>query len=91
MSAGKFLAGFIVGGALGAIAGVLLAPQSGEETRELLYDASKEMADKTDKTVKDIQDKADVVVSELQEKGDEIMNKIQSLINKQKEETVNEG
>lgn len=88
MSAGKFLAGFIVGGALGAIAGVLLAPQSGEETRELLSDASKDVVKKTDKTVKDIQDKADTVVSELQTKGDEIMEKIQTLINKQKGESV---
>lgn len=88
MSAGKFLAGFIVGGALGAIAGVLLAPQSGEETRELLSDASKDVVKKTDKTVKDIQDKADTVVSELQTKGDEIMEKIQTLINKQKGEAI---
>ncbi len=86
MSAGKFLAGFVVGGALGAIAGILLAPQSGEETRDLLLDASKEVVKKTDKTVKDIQDKADTVVSDLQKKSDEIMEKIQSLINKQKDE-----
>lgn len=86
MSAGKFLAGFIVGGALGAIAGILLAPQSGEETRELLDDASKDVVKKTDKTVKEIQEKADFVVSDLQQKGDEIMGKIQSLINKQKAE-----
>lgn len=86
MSAGKFLAGVIVGGALGAIAGILLAPQSGEETRELLDDASKDVVKKTDKTVKEIQEKADFVVSDLQKKGDEIMGKIQSLINKQKAE-----
>lgn len=86
MSVGKFLAGFIVGGTLGAIAGVLLAPQSGEETRELLCDASKDAIQKTDKTVKEIQDKADMVVSDLQQKGDEIMEKIQCLINKQKTE-----
>lgn len=91
MSVGKFLAGCVVGGALGAVAGILLAPQSGEETRELLNDASKDVVKKTDKTVKDIQDKADTVVSEMQQKGDEIMDKIQTLINKQKEENVSEG
>lgn len=90
MSVGKFLAGFLVGGALGALAGVLLAPQSGEETRELLGDASKDVAKKTDKTVKDIQDKADIVVSEMQQKGDEIMEKIQTFINKQKNEIPSE-
>lgn len=84
MSVGKFLAGVLVGGAVGAVAGILLAPQSGEETRELLNDASKDVAQKTDKTVKEIQEKADVVVSDLQEKGDEIMGKIQELISKQK-------
>lgn len=87
MSAGKFLAGFLVGGALGAIAGVLLAPQKGEETREMLSDMSKDIVKKTDKTVKEIQDKADVVVSDLQQKGNDIMDKVQSLINKQKNES----
>ena len=84
MSVGKFFAGCVIGGALGALAGVLLAPQSGEESRELLNDVSKDVVKKTDKTVKDIQDKADDVVSDMQKKGDEIMEKIQSLINKQK-------
>ena len=42
MSAGKFLAGFIVGGAIGAIAGILLAPKSGEETRAMLADSAKD-------------------------------------------------
>lgn len=88
MSIGKFFTGFIVGGAVGALAGILLAPQSGEETREMLSDASKEVAEKTDKTVKEIQEKADNVVSDMQQKSDEIMEKIQGLINKQKNETV---
>ena len=91
MSTGKFLAGFVVGGAIGAIAGILLAPQSGEETRDLLTDASKDVAKKTDKTVKEIQDKADTVVSDLQKRSDEIMEKIQSLINKQKPEETAES
>ena len=86
MSVGKFLAGFVVGGALGALAGILLAPQSGEETRDLLNDASKDIVKKTDKTVKEIQEKADTVVIDLQKKSDEIMDKIQTLLNKQKDE-----
>jgi len=91
MSVGKFLAGFVVGGALGALAVILLAPQSGEETRDLLNDASRDVVRKTDKTVKDIQEKADVIVSDMQKKGDEIMDKIQTLINKQKDEVVTEN
>lgn len=88
MSISRFFAGVAIGAAIGAIAGVLLAPQSGEETRESLGKMAKGVAKKTDRTVRDIQEKADTIVSDLQEKGDEIIEKIQSLINKQKEETV---
>ena len=85
MSVGKFLAGFTIGAALGAITGILLAPKSGEETREMLSDTAKEVLEKTDQKVKNIQDKAETVVSELQKKGDEIMGNIQDFINEKKE------
>ncbi|MBR3889882.1 YtxH domain-containing protein [bacterium] len=88
MSISRFFAGVAIGAAIGAIAGVLLAPQSGEETRESLGKMAKGVAKKTDSTVRDIQEKADSIVSDLQEKGDEIIEKIQGLINKQKGETV---
>ena len=67
MSATKFLAGFIVGGAIGAIAGVLLAPKSGEETRAMLADGAKDAMRRADETVKQIQslyDKSSDVVKE---------------------------
>ena len=49
MSAGKFIAGFIVGGTVGAIIGILLAPQSGEETREAIGNKTKEAYEKIKK------------------------------------------
>lgn len=82
MSATKFLAGFIVGGALGAIAGILLAPKSGKETREMLANSAREAASKADETVKEIQSKADNVVEEMQRKGEEIREKLQNLLDK---------
>ena len=85
MSVGKFLVGFTVGAALGAITGILLAPKSGEETRDMISDTAKDILEKTDAKVKDIQDKAESVVSELQRKGDEIVGNIQSFINEKKE------
>ncbi|MCI1272982.1 MAG: YtxH domain-containing protein [Clostridiaceae bacterium] len=89
MSGTKFLAGFLVGGAIGAIAGILLAPKSGEETRAMLADSSKDIARRADETVKEIQEKADGVVSEMQKKGEEIKEKLQNMINKQKEVAEN--
>ena len=85
MSATKFLAGFIVGGAIGAITGILLAPKSGEETRALIAQTTKDAVKRADETVKEIQSKADDVVSDKKKKGDEIKEKLQNLINQQKE------
>ena len=83
MSVSKFIAGFVVGGAIGAIAGILLAPKSGEETRRLLSESAQDMARRADETAKQIKDKADDAVSDLQRKGEEIKDKIQDLIAKQ--------
>ena len=85
MSVMRFLAGFAVGAALGAVAGILLAPKSGEETREMLGDVASDMAKKTDATVKDIQKRAEDIVSDVQEKSEEIMSKLQDMLSKKEE------
>lgn len=85
-STSKFLAGFLIGGAVGALAGILLAPKSGAETREILKNSTVDALKKADETVKEIQAKADDVVSDLQKKGEEIKEKLQALINQNKEE-----
>ena len=72
MSVAKFFAGFVVGAAVGAVAGILLAPQSGEETRELIAEKSK-----------DLKDKANEIMANLQEKGDELIEKVQKLVKKE--------
>ena len=43
-----FFTGLLIGGAVGFIAGILLAPKSGEETRALIMDRSQEWRDKAD-------------------------------------------
>ena len=43
MSVTRFLAGFAVGAAIGAVAGILLAPKSGEETRNDLNEKMKKI------------------------------------------------
>ena len=88
MSTGKFLAGFVIGGLVGGVIGVLLAPQSGAKTRECIADASKDIYNKAESTVREIQSKADSIVSDVQKKGDEILENIQGLINKNKGENA---
>ncbi len=86
MSVTRFLAGFAIGAAIGAVAGILLAPQSGEETREQLGKMASDLADKTDATVQDIKKKADNLISDAQEKSEEIIGKLQDMLNKDKPE-----
>lgn len=83
MSVGKFFAGFLIGGAVGAIAGLLLAPQSGEETRDMIAQKSADLYDKTEDSLKEIKDRAEVVVEDIQKKGDELISKIQGMLKKE--------
>ena len=46
-NSGDGVVAFLLGGVLGAIVGLLLAPRSGEETRELLADWLEENRDRT--------------------------------------------
>ncbi len=85
MSVTRFLAGFAVGAAIGAVTGILLAPKSGEETREMLGDMAAEISKKADARVKDIQKKADDIVSDVQEKSEEIMSKLNDMLGKKGE------
>lgn len=80
MSADKFFAGFIVGGAIGALTGILLAPSSGEETRKVIMDRTQEVRSKAESSIQEIQTKAESVVDEIQQKGDDLLNKIQDLL-----------
>lgn len=83
MSTGKFIAGCVLGGVIGAVAGILLAPQSGEETRENIKDLSRDVVDKSDRKIRELQDKAEGLISDIQSKGEEVMNKLQNMIQRE--------
>jgi len=50
---GAFLVGFIVGGVSGALTALLLAPQTGEETRTMIKDKAIELRDQAATTVEE--------------------------------------
>ena len=83
MCIGRFLTGFIVGSAVGGILGILLAPRSGEETREMLIDKSEEVYKTTESSVKELQSKANEVMDNIQKKGDDLLCKVQDIIKQQ--------
>lgn len=80
MSADKFFAGFIMGGALGALAGILLAPSSGDETRKIIFEKTSDVKDIAEESIQNIKSKTEVMIDDIQKKGDELLNKVQSLM-----------
>jgi gas vesicle protein len=83
MCIGRFLTGFILGSAVGGVLGILLAPRSGEETRELILDKSEEVYKSTEDSLKEIHKKANHVIDDIQKKGDDLLGQIKELIKKE--------
>lgn len=65
---GAFLSGFIIGGLVGAVVALLMAPQSGEETRAYIRDKSIELKDRAAETAAEAQARA----TEAAKRGQEI-------------------
>lgn len=70
---GAFFAGLVVGGLIGAIAALLLAPQSGEETRTLIHDRSIELKDKAVEKAETARIKAEAAAAEARARADELI------------------
>jgi gas vesicle protein len=70
---GAFLLGFIVGALTGAIASLLLAPKSGDETRTFLKEKAIELGDKVNVTVDDARVKADEITADARKRAEAIM------------------
>jgi len=69
---GAFLVGFIVGGLSGAVVALLMAPQSGEETRALIRDKSIELRDRAQHTAEETLARAEKAASEARARADEL-------------------
>jgi gas vesicle protein len=68
---GSFLAGFLIGGLVGAAVSLLLAPQSGEETRTIIKSKSIELKDKAATSADDIKIKAEGYASDFRVRAEE--------------------
>jgi gas vesicle protein len=67
-----FLIGFLIGGLTGAAVSLLLAPQSGEETRALIRDKAIEIGDKASETAEDAYARAEAAAADARVKADEL-------------------
>lgn len=63
-SFGAFVVGFLVGGVSAAVTALLLAPQSGEETRTMIKDKSIELRDRAQHTAEETIARAEAIINE---------------------------
>lgn len=67
---GNFLAGFVLGGLIGAAVALLLAPQPGEETRTLIRERSIELKDKAAGTAEEARTRAEKALVDARQRAD---------------------
>lgn len=71
-----FIAGLVVGGAVGAIAGLLFAPETGEETRKKVAVKSKEWADDLYTKFDDLKDSVTEVMEDVKQGAAEVLDDV---------------
>lgn len=69
---GSFLSGLIIGGLVGAAAALLLAPQSGEETRTIIRDKSIELKDRAAETADEARARAEAAAADARARAEEV-------------------
>lgn len=79
-----FLSGFLLGSLTGGAVALLLAPQSGEDTRVLLKDRGTEFQKKAITTVEDTRVKAEEAVQQTKERASEFSQRGQEVITEQR-------
>jgi gas vesicle protein len=69
---GEFFAGLIIGGLVGAAVALLMAPQSGEETRAQIRDTSLELRDRANEVIVEAREKAEAITADARRRAEEI-------------------
>lgn len=85
----SFLAGILVGGLAGATTMLLLAPQSGQKTRDQIQNKGIELRDQATETVEDVMTQvrrtAQQLTDDVREKATELQQRGQDMFDEQRE------
>jgi gas vesicle protein len=79
-SAGEFFKGFMIGGAIGAMAALFMAPRPGEETRTQIRERGAELRGKAETTLAEMQKRAETSAADLRTRFDELSSKVDEVI-----------
>jgi gas vesicle protein len=89
-SFGSLVQGFVIGGVIGVVTALLIAPQSGEETRTMIQDKGIGLKEKAETAYADMQKKADAAFADLRVKVDELSAKVDQALGRVRQEAVQE-
>lgn len=84
----EFLSGLFIGGMLGAVIGLLLAPQSGQETRAQLLERGIELKDELQERAAELQEKVPTIVEEQRTRIQEAYEKGKAAAAKRRQEIL---
>ncbi len=77
---GGFLAGFVLGGVVGAAAAMLLAPQPGEETRDLVWGKAREASNMAKDATGGLRERVSSVAGDLQATAAELYERGRTVV-----------
>ncbi len=86
MKSGKVLLGALAGVAIGAVVGVLLAPEKGSDTRKKISKKGQDIADDVKSQVGGLKDKYNDLVDTVASKVDAFANKGEEMVDNAKHE-----
>jgi gas vesicle protein len=75
---GNFFAGFIIGGLVGAATALLLAPQSGEETRAVIREKSIELKEKAYETAEETRERAEAALEDARIRAEQAYEEVRA-------------
>jgi gas vesicle protein len=91
---GAFMSGFLIGGLVGAAVALLMAPQSGEETRTMIREKGIEIRDQVETSATDARLRAETMAKQARERAQDLQRRGQVILEEQKtkiEEAVDAG
>lgn len=77
---GAFLIGFVIGGLTGAVVSLLLAPQSGEETRVYIKERAIELGNEASQTAQTVSKEVESRAGEYRTKAEELAVKARASV-----------
>jgi len=84
----EFVAGFMLGGLIGATVGLLLAPQSGEETRAQLSERGIELRDQLQKRAGELSERVPTIVEEQRTRVQQAIERGKEAATKKRDEIL---